>query len=446
MARRNGAVKAAFGAWAVCFGMGLAGRTLAQEVDSNAADQTTTAPNVSDTSSYDRGRNVSVLQRSRPDYTAVGFHVSDFTIFPKVDVSLNYDDNIYDLQSGAVGDAIVTAIPEIDVQSNWSRNAVSGRVWAQQDWYAKYSSEDAVQYGGDLTGRFDFGQSTLTGEVLSGQHAQLRSALINIGGGFPVHRAPFDTTELNAQLAHEFTRLRLSARVDYQINTYQNGETSAGAVVVYKDLNHQTLNYGGKAELAVSADTAVYVTAGGNSQQYVMGEPAITFTRNSSGYEVDAGLNFDLTRLLRGELQVGYLSQTFVSPLFKPISGPSAQGQLEWFLTQLTTVTVQASRSVADAMVPNAGGFLASNAKLEVDHELLRNLILSANAWIGQDQYNGIDRTDDRHSIGLSANWLFNRWVGLTFAYNYSDQRSSGVAKGPSYNDNRGSIATVLQF
>lgn len=448
MARRNRVVIVAFGALTGCLGLGCAGRASAQEVEvnGNGADTSIIAANVSDTSGYDRGQNISVLQRPRPDYAAAGFHIDNFIIYPKIDVSVNYDDNIFALQSGAVGDAIVTTAPEVAIQSNWARNALSARVWAQQDSYAQHSSEDAVQYGGDLTGRLDFGQSSLSGEVNSGQHVQLRSALINIGGGFPEHRAPFDTTELNVALTHEFTRLRLSAHVDYQIDTYQNGETSTGAEVLYKDLNHTTLNYAGKAEFAATADTALYVTAGGNSQQYDADESPASFTRNSSGYEVDAGVNFDLTHLLRGEFQVGYLSQNYASALFKPINGPSAQGQLEWFATPLTTVTVQASRSVADAIVPNAAGFLASNAKFEVDHELLRNLILSANVRIGQDQYNGIDRTDDRHSVGFSANWLLNRWAGLTFAYAYEDQRSSGVAKGPSFGDNRGSITTVLQF
>jgi hypothetical protein len=143
---------------------------------------------------------------------------------------------------------------------------------------------------------------------------------------------------------------------------------------------------------------------------------------------------------------LGYLDQRYVSPLFKPITGLSAKGQVEWFPTQLTTVTLTGSRAVGDSGVINSAGYLTTNGGIQVDHELLRNLILSANATIGHDQYVGVDRTDDHRGVGASANWLLNRRLGLTFAYAYINQKSSGVDKGPSFGDNRITLSTVVQF
>jgi hypothetical protein len=416
----------------------------AQEATGSGYDNANAATNAVDSSSYDRGLNVSVRQRPRPDYQAMGIHAGGFMIYPKASVGVAYDDNIYALQKGAVGDAIITAAPEIDIQSTWSRNALSAYIKAQQDWYTKYSSENATQFGGGAAGKYEFGQSTFTAGVDSGQFVLPRSASNN--SGFSKKRIQYDLTSAYAQLAHEFTRLRLSGRFDYQDYNYQNGRTNAGALVFEKDQDRQTFTYTGKAEFALSPDTAVYLTAAGNNRQYGLAPPTVAFTRNSSGYEVDVGANFDLTHLLRGEVQVGYLDQEYTSHLFRPISGVSAKAQLEWFPTQLTTVTLQGSRAVGDSGVIGSAGYFTSNASLQVDHELLRNVILTANGWVGNDQYNGVNRNDDRDGVGISADWLLNRRVGLTLAYTYADQRSSGTAKGPSFSDNRVSLTTVLQF
>jgi hypothetical protein len=423
----------------------------AQEVNGGAAggsapsietiDQDT---NTIDSTSYDRGRNVSVRERPRPDYQAEGVHVGGFMIYPKVSLSGTYDDNIYALQHGAVGDFIFSVAPEIDIQSTWSRNSLSAYVRASQDIYAKYTGEDATQYGTGFAGKFEFGQSDLTGGVDYGHFVLPRSASNNIG--FSVHPIPYDYTALNAQLAHEFTRLRLSLRVDDQIYSYQNGQTPTGGVVFEEDQNRNVVIVTGKAEFAVSPDTAVYVTALGNNRDYQLGPPQLAFTRNSSGYEVDGGANFDLTHLLRGEIQVGYMQQNYVSPLFKPIGGPSAKVQVEWFPSQLTTVTVQGSRFVGDAGVIGSAGYLGSIASVQVDHELLRNLILTGVASAAYDQYNGVSRNDSIYGVGVSANWLLNRHLGLTLGYNFANQTSAGLQRGPSFDDNRVSLSAVIQY
>jgi hypothetical protein len=397
-----------------------------------------------DSTSYDRGRNVSVRERPRPDYQADGIHWGGFMIYPKVNLSGTYDDNIFALQSRAVGDSIFNVSPEIDIQSTWSRNALSAYVRASQDVYAKNSTEDATQYATGLAGRFDFGDSTLTGGVDYGHFVLPRFASNNVG--FSIHPIPYDYAALDAQLAHEFTRLRVSVRVDDQIYDYQNGTTPAGAVVFEQDQNRNVVTVTGKAEFAVSPDTAVYLTAAGNNRAYQFDLPTLDFARDSNGYEVDAGANFDITHLVRGEVQVGYLEQTYLSPQFKPIQGPTAKVAVEWFPTQLTTVTVQGSRFVGDAGVIGSAGYLGSVIGIQVDHELLRNLILTATGSASYDQYNGVDRNDTIDGAGVSANWLLNRHLGLTLAYNFADQRSVGTVRGADFNDNRVSLSAVVQY
>ena len=295
-----------------------------------------------------------------------------------------------------------------------------------------------------LTACRAIGGSTLTGGVDYGHYVLPRSAANN--GVISKRRIGYDYTALNAQLSHTFNRLRLSGRADYQIYGYENGRTAGGALVFEKDQNRKVATFTGRAEYALSPDTAIFVAGVYNDRQYDLNPPLVLYTRNSTGYDVGGGVNFDFSHLLRGEIQVGYLNQTFKSPLFRPISGLSAKGQLEWFPTQLTTVTATALRTVGDSGIINSAGYVTTVGGVQVDHELLRNVILTGNASVGHDQYYGVSRNDDHWGVGASANWLVTRRLGLTLAYGHSNQRSSGAQKGPSFSDNRASLSAVVQF
>jgi len=66
----------------------------------------------------------------------------------------------------------------------------------------------------------------------------------------------------------------------------------------------------------------------------------------------------------------------------------------------LTTVNLSASRSVQEPVDITASGYLSSNVGIRVDHELFRNILLSARAGYGQDLYKGASRTDNRANAG----------------------------------------------
>lgn len=403
-----------------------------------------TATNAVDSDSYDRGLNIGVMDRSRPDYQAIGIQAGGFTIFPKVTMTGTYDDNVFAVPNGT-GDFIFDVAPEIAIQSNWSRNSLSAYARLDQDAYARFSSQDTTQYDAGIAGKLQFGDASyMNGGLDYGHFALPRSISNNFGASS--NPISYDYTALNDEVVGQFTRIRLSLRVDDQDFKYQNGETNGGALVFLGNESHNDVILTGKAEYAVSPDTAVYVDVQGNHRGYDLAPPVVPFTLTSNGYEVNAGANFDLTHLIRGEFELGYLTQTYVSPLFKPVQGLAGKAQIEWFPTQLTTVTFVASRQIGASQVVNSAGFIGSSVSARVDHELLRNLILSGNVSAGYDENIGIDRNDTLVGAGLSAKWLITRHIGVTFAYVYADQKSVGTAAGPTFVDNRGTVSLVLQL
>jgi len=398
---------------------------------------------------FDRGQNVAVLDRPRPDYQAMGIHTGGFMVYPSMAVSATYDDNIYALPSsfaiptglkGPRGDEIYTLAPQVNFRSTWSRDSLAGYARLSEDLYGQHENEDATQYGAGLNGRVDLGSNTtITAGVDYGHYVAPRASATS---GITVKRVQFDFTALSAQIAHEFNRVRLSARYDHQDYAYQNAETAAGTVVLEKTFNHTVDAETGKAEYAISPDTALFIEAVYNQRRYT---DSPSFDQNSHGYDIGGGANFDISHLIRGEIELGYLDQTYAANV-GDVKGLSTRTKIQWFPSGLPPATLRGRRPVNDSLIIGSPGFLTTDATLQVDHELLRNVIISGNVLTGQDQYQGISRTDNRWGAGLTANWLFNRHLGLTAGYAYTDVDSSGANRGSSFKDNRVSISTQLQF
>jgi hypothetical protein len=399
--------------------------------------------------------DVGVSDKTHPDYQAAGIHAGGFIIYPRLTASFTYDDNIYAVQNGAVGDGIFSVQPEIDLESTWSRNAIAAYIRALENIYTKYATEDTSQYGLGLSGKYEFGdhesgEALLTGSVNYGLDTLPRSAA-NVGnnGSFEApskNPIQYDDIPLDIQLSDTFNRLRLTGRFDFEDYDYHNGETAGGAEVFEKIFSHWTGTYTAKAEYAISPEAAVFLSAAYNNRQYELSLPSVPYDSNSKGYNIAAGANFDITHLVRGEVQLGYVEQDYASKLFPVISGLSTRAQIEWFPTQMTTVTGTALRTVADSTVIGAPGYLVTTGGLRVDHELLRNLIVTVNGSVTENRYQGTDRVDEIYGVGAAANWLLTRRVGLTIAYTHLDQQSSGTARGPSFGDNRVTLSTVLKY
>ena len=416
-----------------------------QEISNSGISKPTYSPG----GDYDRGQNVSVLDRPRPDYEAMGIHAGGFMVYPSMDAGITYDDNIYALPSdfaipaglkGPRSDFIYSVAPQINFKSTWSRDSLAGYVRLSEDVYGQHPNEDATQYGAGLNGVVDLGTTTtITAGVDYGHYVSPRGAATT---GITVKRVEFDFTSLDAQIAHEFNRVRISARYDHQDYAYQDAETPGGVVVPETVFNHQIDAGTAKAEYAISPDTALFVEAVFNQRTY---NDSPTFDQNSHGYNVGGGANFDISHLIRGEINIGYLDQTYNSA-FGDIKGISTSTKVQWFPSQLTTATLTVLRTVNDSLIIGSPGYLTTDATVQVDHELRRNVILSGNLLTGEDQYQGISRTDSRFGAGLTANWLLNRHVGLTAGYAYTDVNSTGANRGSSFKDNRVSISTKLQF
>jgi hypothetical protein len=292
----------------------------------------------------------------------------------------------------------------------------------------------------NVTGGFDFSRLT-----------EPRTSAGTEGQAFPV---AYRLTTAYISGTRTFNRLKLSAHLNW--NQYDYLETPGNQP--HDDQDRQVTFGTVRADYAINPDTAVFIEITGNDRNYrlssspvVGGAPVFPgfVNRDAQGVGGLVGANFELAALVRGEIGVGYQHQNYKDKIFSDYSGLGARAKVEWFPSQLTTVTFTGSRTVEDAELIGASSYLSNNVAVRVDHELLRSLILSATGSFGDDDYRGIDRTDKRNSFGVSASYLMNRRVGLTLAYNHFKNSSSGADVDPAfrhYSVDRVGLTVTVQY
>lgn len=409
-----------------------------------AAAQSVDTAQAQTTDLFARDRALSVRDRPRPDYEALGIPLGGFTVFPRAQVDLEHNDNVYAVETGEESDSLVRFRPDVAVQSDWSRHALRFFARGSLSRFKDLKTENTNDWSAGGSGRIDVVRGTSI--AAGGDYADLsepRSA-----SNTAVSAAePIRFHQASAYLAGSRAagRLKLSARGDFRTYDYDDGETVGGLPIDQDNRDRDIYSASARIDRALSPATAVFVQVTGNERSYDEDSLA-TPARDSSGYEVLTGINFELGALSRGEVAVGYISQGYDNVVYSDIDGFGARAQLEWFPTELTTVTASASRTIEDAGVLGSSGFLSTTAGLTVDHELLRNVILTAAVNYSNDDYNGIDRTDERYVASVGGTYLLNRNLGINLSASHLEQSSDGTLPGVNFDTNRLSISLVSQF
>ncbi|MBR7619200.1 outer membrane beta-barrel protein [Phenylobacterium sp. 20VBR1] len=397
---------------------------------------------------YGRGKNTSVLERDRSEYQAIGVHAGAFTVYPKLNVGVSSTDNVYPGANTAAlknkSDQYATIAPSVFVASDWSRHSLSGSASVLRQEYSKFSTENST--GWDVRGnaRLDVHADSyinLGGDAQRVYEARGSQNSISTASK-PI---PLDTQGAYVRGLYSADRVRTAVDLDYRNFDYKN---VPGALFEdTRDFEQKRASL--RADFALSPDTAIFAKVAGAQNKYRQGTSTgvITDKRDSSEFRALTGANFDLSDVARGEIGVGYVSRDYDSVFFKDVKGVAVAAKIEYFPTQLITVTGVAQRSVQDAAFSRSGGYFQNTVSVSADYELRRNFIVSAAAGYERDEFQGVDRSDKVANVGLGARYLVNRSFGIGASVSYADRKSSGAAAtiGPQFNVTRIGLSLVFQ-
>jgi hypothetical protein len=393
---------------------------------------------------------------SQPDdpYAQTGVQAGAFTLFPAVELIGGYSSNPSQ-SPGGKGAALYSIAPELRAQSNWSRHDLKLDLRGSYTGYSPDSepSLNTPYLNGKADGRIDVTRMTridLSGRVLVSTD---NPGSPNLQAGLA--RLPiFTTFGGNAGLGQKLNRFDLSAKADAERTVYQNSSLTDGTTASNDDRNYNQYSAILRGGYELSPGITPFVEVDADTRKHDLTTDFSGYQRDSNGLTGKAGTTFEISRLLTGEIALGYTKRNYQDPRLDQLSGLIGDASLIWTANALTTVSLKASSSVGESTVAGVAGILYRSADLQVDHAFRRWLIGSVKLGFGLDTYLGSDaassggsapplctcvvstpggtmpdRVDTRYSAGVGLTYKFNRFAQIKgeFRQDWVHSNVSGV-------------------
>jgi hypothetical protein len=343
-------------------------------------------------------------------FGAVGDYAGSFLIKSAVELSGGYDTN-----PGRTfvpkGSPFYVVAPEFLAVSDWERHALVADLRGSFTGYGNtfppladgsISSAPTVldrpDFTGHIDGRLDVSRDTrLMGEV------RLRVSTDNPGSPsiqaglskYPI----FTTLGGTFGIDQSFNRLDVAAGGTIDRTVYANSKLTDGEVTTNDDRNFNQVGGVGRVSYDLLPGVKPFGEIEGDSRVHDLRFDRNGYQRDSSGGYVRAGTSLEFTRLLTGEISLGYAARNYVDPRLNPLQGLLVGSSLTWSATPLTTARFYSTTSIDETTVPGVSGVLTHTYTFEVDHDFRRWLTAIGKFTYGTYDYQGDGRSDKTYSI-----------------------------------------------
>ncbi|WP_187830367.1 outer membrane beta-barrel protein [Siccirubricoccus phaeus] len=372
----------------------------------------------------DAARGVTVTSRPRPDFDPLGVRLGGFRLDGMVDIGPGFDSNLFGRRNNVVSDGFVDTGAGLRLRSDWTTHALGLEANMLSRQYFSHSELDFQDWNVRGFGRYDFSADTnVEGHYRhTREHLDVFSTEVQgIGISRPV---AFDTDEVAVTGNTRFNRLGLTGGALWRSYRFEDvAFASTGGPLSLNDFDTVIGSLG--ASYTVSPGRALTATVRLQDISYTH---STSRSRDSFTWEALLGFDYDFDGVWQGRIAVGWRQRNYEGPGLKPVEGLAAEGQLTWLPTQLTTVRFNVLRTIEESIRVDAISFQRLQAGIAVDHEYLRNVILTADARVDRREYQRPDQTASDGLLTLSARWLLNRNMELVASYGFSTrlERSGG--------------------
>lgn len=377
-------------------------------------------------------RGETVRNRPRPELDALGAHLGAFYVFPSLTNGLHYNDNVFATDGNEESDFLYTLEPQVAVRSDWNRHAVGLAAGGRLGYYFDETDENFKDAFANASGRLDISSSSvLRGNIDLRREHEERGDPNDAGGAEPT---VFYNLAGSVEGSHRFNRVTISAGGEVRHFDYDDVDATGGGTIDQDDRDRMQYRPGVRVAYEFLDGYAAFVRAEGDIRRYDQSTDNAGINRDSQGYDLVGGASLDLTGLLFGDIFAGVRQRFFEDSRFDTATNPVVGATLTWVPTGLTTVILKADSEFIESTDANSSGFSSTGVGLTVDHELLRNLILTAGAGFRYDDFEGTSREDKFFTATAGANYLMNRWLSLGARYVYSNRNSN--ESGADYDRN----------
>lgn len=392
---------------------------------------------------FDRDRNISVLERPHPDYDPLDIRTGGFIISPQIETGGGATDNVYLTHDNTKSDVYLYTAPSVIARSDWSGSQVMLSAAGLGRRYLDEARRNETSYNLRALGEKDLGPHySITGEA---QYAKLYESPDSgaVDSALAV-LSSYQRSYFNLRGQYSAGRGRVIVALDRTAFTFNDIHLSTGDID-QSNRDRVVSRVTTEVQYALSPSVSLYTQGSlddtNYSERLAGGDP----NRDSTGYRLVGGLNFDLAGLVRGKIGLGYTQRDYHSPAYRDVGGVSVEALVEYFPTDLTTVGLRLGRTIEDASISNTSAYWQNRAQLRVDHELLNNLVLSAiGEYTRQSYIDSVTPGNKYYRVSGLGRYLASRFVTLNASVSYL-RRTADNTPTANYNEFRGQIGITFR-
>ena len=372
-------------------------------------------------------------------FGAVGDYAGSFLVKSAVELRGGYETNPGRLPQ-PVGAPFWVVAPEFLAVSDWERHALVADLRGSFTGYGNSlppivdgavspapTNVNRPDFTGHIDGRLDVTEDTrITSEV------RLRVATDNPGSpniqaglaSYPVYTTLGGTFGID----QNFNRLQLSAGGTVDRTVYQDSTLTDGTTSTNDDRNFNQYGGVGRVSYELTPGVKPFAEIEGDTRVHDLQFDRSGYQRNSDGGYAKAGTSFEFSRLLTGEISVGFAERSYVDPRLDRLQGLLTAASLTWTATPLTTAKFYSTTSIDETIVPGVSGVLTHLYTVEVDHDFRRWLTAIGKFTYGTLDYQGDGRNDKTYSIegDLIYKLTRNFWIKGTLRRDILDSNFVG--------------------
>jgi hypothetical protein len=352
-----------------------------------------------------------LVRRPTPDpapFDPLGIRAGAFLLRPAIEVSGGDDSNPARTPGGGSPSAYGIVAPELKLNSNWERHELTADLHGSYTSYATAPQQNRPAFDGKVDGRVD---------VTSRTALNLESRLVvatdnpgspNIQAGLA--KLPISTDVGGSLgLTKRFNRFDVTFKGSFDRTTYQDSVFTDGSTATNDDRNFNQPAGELRANYELTPGIKPFFQLDADRRLHDVTFDRSGLERDSSGRAGKIGTSFELSRILTGELALGYTDRTYRDPTLPAITGPTFDSSLTWVATALTTLKLTASTTTNETILPGVSGAFTHEIGLEVDHDFRRWLAATLKFTGDRDNYVGSPRIDYRYAGSMALTYKLTR-------------------------------------
>jgi hypothetical protein len=365
-----------------------------------------------------------------------------WTVYPRLELALLHDDNIFRAQSSTRADFAAIARQQVYAKADLPRHELAIYLGADQTRYRRETAQDTNQFRVNMDAKFDLADDWKA--TLFVEHAYLVEPR---GTTADPRNAPNPTlyhlTTVATGFAYDAEPWISKGALEWR--RYSYGDNGA---VSQRDRDRDEYFAKLRAGYELYEGTIAYLEPVVNQRRYTQHVANDGFVRDSRGFEIQGGIHYDASGVSFVEVGLGYMRQTYDDSRFPTASGPSFSGKLIWNPTDVITIIGDAGRRVDETTLSGVANVINTFTNFTLDYEIVEELIASVRTGYNRGRYArdavGFERDDKIMSYGAGVRYMIGPHAQVGIDWTRWD-RSSNLASA-SYVANTILATIILQW